>query len=86
MLLFLVVVVVVKREIIKSSVIRNVSIVSLFSDFFVTLKSLQFYPITSGEITLLNALFLITQTRTPPPTRRPTMIKRSQEQEQTFIL
>ena len=48
-------------------------------DFFVTLKSLQFYPITSGEITLLNALFLTTQTRTPPPTRRPTTIKRSQE-------
>jgi len=37
-------------------VIRNVSIVSLFSDFFVTLKSLQFYPVNSGEITLLNSL------------------------------
>lgn len=36
--------------------IRNVSIVSLFSDFFVTLKSLQFYPVNSGEITLLNSL------------------------------
>ena len=49
-------------------------------DFFVTLKSLQFYPITSGEITLLNALFLTTHTRTPPPTRRPTTTrKRSQE-------
>ena len=51
-------------------------------DFFVTLKSLQFYPITSGEITLLNALFLTTHTRTPPPTRRPTTTrKRSQENE-----
>ena len=36
--------------------IRNVSIVSAFRDFFVTLKSLQFYPVNSGEITLLNSL------------------------------
>ena len=64
--------------------IRNVSIVSLFARF---LRNPQISPILphhhSGEITLLvNALFLTTHTRTPPPTRRPTTTrKRSQENE-----
>ena len=62
--------------------IRNVSIVSRFARF---LRNPQISPILphhhSGEITLLNALFLTTQTRTPPPTRQPRRREKEVERE-----